>query len=352
MSEGAPPGELSEALQRLRLRVRATAGSSVTACRSVPTQGGGPTPGGLSAELHEECPSDGLSAPSCRTPWERRVEKSQLARAGYDEGCRVLMVFAGDGLDLEASGPVLAIAAAELPVTRRERCGAGLAGLDARPFPVGRESMGEIVRQRRNVPIRAAAQNELPAIGPALRAFDVPPAGRCRIEMGMSRSASAARAKPVGAPVVLLTESDLLRDPVARDLRDDVQRAVDPRGQSPAVVMILPLSTKRWSSTTLIFGYWARSFGMLPLVVVAVRPSSKPAFARMNAPLQTDIVCSVCAAVASTHASVGSLSERAAHPAARDDEDVGLRGVGERVLGHDRHAGQPSSIGSLVSATV
>ncbi len=46
---------------------------------------------------------------------------------------------------------------------------------------------------------------------------------------------------------------------------------------------------------------------MLPFVVVAARPSSSPVLARMNAPLQTDIVFWVRAVTSRIQASVGSL---------------------------------------------
>ncbi len=57
---------------------------------------------------------------------------------------------------------------------------------------------------------------------------------------------------------------------------------------SPAAVTIFPLSTKRLSETTRVFGAAALSSSIRPAKVVASRPSSSPAFARKNAPLQTE----------------------------------------------------------------
>src|ERR1700687_310523 len=58
---------------------------------------------------------------------------------------------------------------------------------------------------------------------------------------------------------------------------------------SPAVVMILPLSTKRRSETTLVLGAAALRRSIRLAVVVASRPSSSPALLRINAPLHTDM---------------------------------------------------------------
>ena len=71
--------------------------------------------------------------------------------------------------------------------------------------------------------------------------------------------------------------------------------------ETPCVVTMRPLSTKRASGTTVMRGK-LRSFSIEPKCVVARSPSRRPALARTSAPLHTDMVSSAPATRALTHA--------------------------------------------------
>src|SRR5262249_20151289 len=87
---------------------------------------------------------------------------------------------------------------------------------------------------------------------------------------------------------------------------------------TPAVVTTLPLSTIRLSAWTVAFGAADLSRSIDPQCVVASLPSSRPAFASRNAPVQTDIVTSVSADAAFTHSiTFGSLSGTPVEPPGR-----------------------------------
>src|SRR5947209_2981415 len=62
--------------------------------------------------------------------------------------------------------------------------------------------------------------------------------------------------------------------------------------ETPAAVMTLPLSTNRQRSRTVVRGASCRKEAMALQCVVASRPSSSPAFASRNAPVQTDMTTS------------------------------------------------------------
>lgn len=67
-------------------------------------------------------------------------------------------------------------------------------------------------------------------------------------------------------------------------------RLISIPAEMPAEVMILPCSTKITFSRTSVWGAAARRAAMSSQCVVAAMPSSSPAFASRNAPVQTEAV--------------------------------------------------------------
>ena len=79
-------------------------------------------------------------------------------------------------------------------------------------------------------------------------------------------------------------------------------------------------STKRFPRTSRIAGYIASKSSYEPWWVVAVFPSSRPVWARMKAPVQTDMSRSARFATCRSHSIVAGDSA-----SGRDDDDVRLR---------------------------
>ncbi len=102
---------------------------------------------------------------------------------------------------------------------------------------------------------------------------------------------------------------------------------------TPAAVITLPRSTTRSSTGT---APSSRSSSRASQCVVASTPSSTPAAASSSEPVHTDVVqvvVSWAVRIQSTRPLV--LEQLAVAEAARHDDHLGLRQVGERGLGHD-----------------